>query len=317
VPVPDVQVLSSSSVPDTKPLSDFPKARTLPASTRYVLGPHFAVDIDRVAVVDRIESAQAVALGLATAAQATQAIQAPPGRQFLVAHVGASAPGSGLVGAYGAGVTAAVVRGRKATPIDLPSNFSVFDEAVIVVQVAKGQPVSLRMTEGKRAQAIDLRTGKRDAPGLEYAFASGRSKAEVAFGVSILRAGLGDVKVKYLLSPVTSAGWAPKGRAWLIADIEGWGTGFTLAKGYQHDLRFTVGGQALKVVEAGEITIDSTVVPATTTSEIRLEVPTGIRSVTLSVGGTLHVTTTAGKKKTVIVEQQSVPDTVRLDRFSS
>ncbi len=185
-----------------------------------------------------------------------------------------------------------------------------------MAQVAKGQPVSLRMTEGKRAQTVDLRTGRRRAPGREYAFATGRSKAEVAVGVSILRAGLGDVKVKYQLSPVTSAGWAPTGRAWLIAEVEAVGTGFTLAKGYQHDLRFTSGGRALKVVEAGEITVDDTVVPATTTSEIRLEVPAGLRSVTLSVAGTLHVITTAGKRKTVIVEQQSAPDTVRLDPFS-
>lgn len=192
-------------------------------------GPHSVLQLDAVAHCDRLTGVQAEDLDLTGSGDVgvgPVGLRPPAGYEFVLAHLPSTSAEPALP--FGTGDTQGaagarlVVDGKVRT---LPADASLLD-STIVVSVKKDAPALLEMTDGKRKQDLDLRTGKRTraASPLLYpvrvADLEDFDSVDYRFSQSDGATVTASVDHDPVLTPyVDKIGWAHHRRAWLLVTI--------------------------------------------------------------------------------------------------
>ncbi len=207
------------SAPASSPLVALGLTSTTLPSDSALVGPHYAVGLDSIAVADRLSQAQRAALGLPDSGRSGALLPAP-GTEFLLVHAADRTPAGGLPDAGDGSPTAAVLVGASTRQL---STGVPAANSVLVVSVPTGGGGALRVTDAGRGQSIDLRTG-RPGPDVNPLFhpqwtaTAQLSDLDRIDGIDrSIRVRLGLVVT--LRPYLPGKGWAPAGRAWLAVDV--------------------------------------------------------------------------------------------------
>jgi hypothetical protein len=205
------------SAPATSPLLAVGLTATTLPTDATVVGPHYAVRLESVAVTDRLSQAQRTALGLPGG---DGELRPAAGSEFLVVHAADRAPAVSLLAIEGAKPTAAVLVGGGTRPLrgGVPAA-----NAVLVVSVPVGGSGVLVITDLNRTQSVDLRSGKPGTDVNPLFYPQWRATAEVSEQDrvnGIDRSIRVTVDLAVTLRPyLPGRDWAPVGRAWLAVDV--------------------------------------------------------------------------------------------------
>lgn len=192
-----------------------------PAGRGLLRGPHFAVEVDRLAAVGKVDGGSVRALGL------EGPIRAADGHELVLVHVPVVSPAMERTrwDPEGAHLETALVVGEEARPLPrLPHRGDV-----VIVSAPEDESVLLRVTDDGRAFTMNLRDGSV-APDSDYAVvvsekltvreyqATGTARTlETALPLTyVLEINMRLPEQAYRDPFVPGEGWAKESRAWLV-----------------------------------------------------------------------------------------------------
>ncbi len=167
----DYARLALSTPKETSPLLQ--KKHPLTPADASLIGPEYATAFDWTAAVPRIDAEDALRMGL------PGAIAAPSGAELFLAHVAWPLPRP--VGKAGVlSPDAQVVVGGQARS----SSVQFGRDSILILAVAPGAPILLKMSDKGRTQTLDLRSGERGSDAkCEVTFTSPPEPLDIAVPV--------------------------------------------------------------------------------------------------------------------------------------
>ncbi|GLY79262.1 hypothetical protein [Actinoallomurus iriomotensis] len=273
-----------------------PVAR-FPEDSARLVGPHYSLQIDRVAFADRLTQDQAI--GFEQQVSDIGPMRAAPGHRFMMLltarhKVTAALENDPMKQVSPDGVRAELRVGG--TTLRLPGGFSdlAVENTILMSVPTAGDPV-LAVTDSGRTQSLDLATGKRGADAIAgyYPVPKGSGfNASVSGIVGRAPYGLSVSTKEATLQPyLPRAGWAGKGRAWLCLNGDAAAVsppvgpkafGYDLDVGASFTLDLTGGGTARGHGQVGAaVAADSASLASLADTRLYFPVPAGFRSGTL------------------------------------
>lgn len=214
-------------LPPTMGLVYEPDLRPVPKGQGILLGPHFVLVIDGVAVTPKIDETAARRLGMASALRAAE------GQELLFVDLSTRPDVVPRFTRSGVELTTAVVVNGLPRPLD----GQLIKGRLLVISVPVGAPAALVVTDEGRDLSMNLRNGFVDADSLYEVQVSEDLSASKYAGTGTIRAATVsrplNVSVGFTerasLDPfLTGLGWAGRGRAWLhVSGVQAQADGFS------------------------------------------------------------------------------------------
>jgi hypothetical protein len=217
-----------------------------PADAAYVVGPHYYLGLDAVATIQRFAPVDSKAFFYPARPHQGSApspipsgwtdrpvLQAGPGHELVVAHLTARPAktlngdtGTGAVSIPGVSAVDVSVRVGQEPPVSLGPNLE--NGSLVMVSVPTGgDPLIVIDDSSGHPQSLHLRTGQRaDAFAVLYPARSQNVPTPVAITLQLTIDGKQYIPSFALKESVSLTawdyrrGWAPRGRAWLVVDVE-------------------------------------------------------------------------------------------------